>query len=169
VTTEHEAILKDWRKNSAKHEGRNFRFLRSLKLVPDPERIDALARELHEEAFRKIDCTRCASCCKSMTVAVSGADIDRIAGHLRLTREAFIADYLEVDEEEGGYRMKSIPCPFLHEDRCTIYQVRPATCAGFPHTLEKGFIHRTYLHSANTRECPAVYYIVEEMRDRLRK
>src|SRR5262249_19776126 len=46
---DHDAILREWRENSARDEDANFRFLRSLKLVSDPERIDSLARELHQE------------------------------------------------------------------------------------------------------------------------
>ena len=55
-----------------------------------------------------------------------GFDIGRIAGHLGLTKEVFAATYLEADPEDGGQRMKSMPCPLLGEDdRCTIYEVRP--------------------------------------------
>ena len=83
---------------------------------------------------------------------------------------AFVAAYLEPDPEEGGYRTKAVPCPFLGEDdRCTIYAVRPQACRGFPHTDKEGFIWRTSLHTANTLSCPAVYFIVKRLRQRLRR
>jgi len=170
MSPDHDMILRDWQENAARDDDVNFRFLRSLKMVSDPERVDALAHALHEEAFGHIDCTRCANCCKTMTPAVSAEDIDRIAGHLAMSREAFITAYLVVDEDEGGYRMKAAPCPFLGaDDRCTIYAVRPDDCRQFPHTHKEGFIWRTYLHSANAQSCPAVYYIVKRMRQRLRR
>jgi Fe-S-cluster containining protein len=166
----HDAILRDWKENAAGQDDSNFRFLRSLKMVPNPERIDRLAAGLHEEAFERIDCTRCAHCCKTMRPAVSTADIQRIAAHLTLTRKAFIETYLASNEDETGYRMNAAPCPFLGaDDHCTIYEVRPRTCREFPHTDKKDFTSRTYLHAGNAQNCPAVYYIVKKMRQLLRR
>ena len=170
MPTEHDAILRDWRENASRNDDANFRFLRSLTMVSDPDRVDALARELHEEAFARIDCTRCANCCKTMPPAVSAEDVERIAGHLGVSREAFVADFLVADEEEGGYRIKAAPCPFLSDDdRCTIYAVRPRVCREFPHTDKEPFACRAYLHAANARSCPAVYYIIRRMRERMRR
>jgi Fe-S-cluster containining protein len=167
---EHDAILRDWKAKAARNDEVNFRFLRSLKLVTDPERIDILAAELHAEAFRRIDCTRCANCCKTMPPGVRKDDIEVIAGHLGLSREQFIETYLVVDPVEGGYQMNATPCPFLGEDdRCTIYGVRPKDCRQFPHTNQEDFTARTYQHSANTQTCPAVFWIVEKMRHRRRR
>jgi Fe-S-cluster containining protein len=165
---DHDAIQQDWKENAAKHERANFRFLRSLKMVAHPERIDALAADLHTEAFEQIDCTRCAICCKTMPPGVSADDLGVIAGHLGLSREAFIETYLVIDPDEAGCLMKATPCPFLGEDdRCTIYDLRPEACRQFPHTDKKYFTSRAYQHASNTQTCPAVYYIVEEMRQRL--
>jgi Fe-S-cluster containining protein len=167
---DHDAILQDWRENAARDEDANFRFLRSLKMVADEDRIDTLARELHDDAFNRIDCTRCANCCKTMPPGLTGQDIERIAGHLGLSEEAFTAAYLVANPEEGGYHMKETPCPFLgKDDRCTIYAIRPEACRDFPHTDKEGFTWRTYLHAANTLSCPAVYYIVKRMRTRSRQ
>jgi len=166
---DHDALLRDWQENAEKDEDTNLRFLRSLKMVSDPDRVDAAARQLHEDTFGRIDCTRCANCCKTMSPGVSDEDSERIADHLNMTREAFTAAYLVADREKGGYRMRTLPCPFLGEDdRCTIYAIRPAACREFPHTDKEGFIWRTYLHAANTRSCPAVYHIVKRMRQRRR-
>jgi Fe-S-cluster containining protein len=168
--SDHDAILNDWRKNAEKHDEENFRFLRSLKMVRHPDRVDAEAQELHEEAFRRIDCVRCANCCKTMRAVLKDEEIEPIASHVGLAREAFIAEYLEPDPEEGGYRIRAMPCPFLDaDDRCTIYEVRPMTCREFPHTDKEGFSTRPHLLSSNALTCPAVYYIIEQMRRRRRR
>ncbi|MBI3408601.1 MAG: YkgJ family cysteine cluster protein [Planctomycetes bacterium] len=164
---QHDDILRDWRENAARNEDRNFRFLRSLRMAPSERRVDALAGALHQEAFAAIDCTRCANCCKTMKPALIEADLKRISRHLKLSREAFISTYLETDPEEGGYRMRALPCPFLAGDgRCSIYEHRPKACREFPHTDKKGFSWRTYMHADNTLSCPGVYRIVQEMRIR---
>jgi Fe-S-cluster containining protein len=163
---DHDRMLQSWRRNAARDDDANFRFLRSLKIVSHPGRIDALAGELHAQVFAKIDCTRCANCCKTMQPTFTDEDITRIAAHLGLSREAFVAEYLETDPV--SYRTKATPCPFLGgDDRCTIYGVRPQACREFPHTDKAGFTSRVYLHSTNTLSCPAAYHVVQGLRRRL--
>lgn len=165
----HDRMLQSWRENAGRDKDANFRFLRSLKVVSNPDRIDALASQLHEEVFSRIDCTRCANCCKTIQPSFAVEDIARIAAHLGMSEENFISDYLEIDREEGDHRTKTTPCPFLNKDnRCTIYEVRPQACRGFPHTDKEGFARRVYLHTANTLSCPAAYHIITGLRQRLR-
>jgi len=52
-------ILADWQLNAVKNEDRNFRFLTNLKHKNNQKRIDRTAKELHNEAFEKIDCLQC--------------------------------------------------------------------------------------------------------------
>jgi Fe-S-cluster containining protein len=170
MSLDHDAILRDWEQHAEADDERTFRFLRGLKLVSDPERLDTLARERHEEAFGLIDCTRCANCCKTMEAGVTAEDAERIAQHLGVSRETFVAKYLKRDELNEEDVIKSLPCPFLGaDDRCTIYQVRPQSCREYPHTNKEGFTTRTYLHTENARNCPAVYYIVQQLRRRGRR
>lgn len=166
---DHDALLRDWRKNAARKEESNFRFLRSLKMVPNPDRVDALARELHDDAFARIDCVRCANCCKTMQPGFTAEDIARIAGYLGMNPEEFVAAYLEVNEW-GERQTRTTPCPFLGtDDHCGIYEVRPKSCREFPHTDKEGFASRSYQHTANTVTCPAVYHIVEGLRRQRRE
>lgn len=46
---------------------------------------------------------------------------------------------------------------------CTIYEVRPTDCAGFPHQQKKlkGYMH---VHRQNVELCPATYKMVEKMK-----
>jgi Fe-S-cluster containining protein len=170
MATDHETLLNDWKQNAAKQEETNLRFLRSLKMVRDPDQIDDLARKFHHDAFSAIDCTRCANCCKTMKPALTEEHINRIAAKLGLARQALIAAYLEPGSENRGYVTKVAPCPFLGGDgRCTIYEIRPLSCREFPHTDKEGFNCRAYLHSANALSCPATYYIVKRMRQTLRR
>jgi len=167
---DHDRMLQSWRENAERTDDSNFRFLHSLKMVSDPDRIDTLAGKLHEDVFSKIDCTRCANCCKTINPGFTDQDIARIAAHLGVSVEDFIEGYLEIDPIGGEYQTRETPCPFLgRDDRCTIYEVRPEGCRGFPHTDKKGFTQRIYGHSGNTLSCPAVYHIVRGLRRRLRR
>jgi uncharacterized protein len=164
---DHDSIVEDWQKHAKKNDAKNFRFLLSLKVRDYGFDPDEVAAELHEQAFESLDCTRCANCCKTMTVILDQSDIDRIAEHLGMTTQSFIETYLELNEEEQLYKIRQTPCPFLGSDnRCTIYSVRPACCREYPHTDKEGFASRKYLHANNSQQCPATFWIVEQMRAR---
>ena len=163
----HDAVIEDWRQNAERHDEENFEFLHSMKhreygFVPDE-----LAGELHEQAFQIVDCTRCANCCKTMDINFDDEDIERIAGHLNMPTAEFIETYLEADDEDGTYKARQKPCPFLgDDDRCTIYEVRPTVCREYPHTDKEGFTFRAMGVASNSLVCPAVFWIVEQMKQR---
>jgi uncharacterized protein len=165
----HDALVADWKANAKKHDEKNYLFLRSLKQKSE-KKVDRIALELHQEAFSIVDCTKCANCCRTMRIVVTDQDIPRIARHLEMGRDEFIAAYLERDEEDGGYRMKTTPCPFLgDDDKCKIYDVRPEKCRGYPFTDKVDFTFMSITHANNAVVCPAVFYIVEQMKRRLRR
>lgn len=163
----HDALVAAWQENAKDHDDQNYEFLRSLKMRP-PKKVDRIALEVHQEAFSIVDCTKCANCCKTLHPIVSDEDIARIAKHLGMAENDFIASYLERDEEEGGYRIKRSPCPFLGDDNlCRIYDVRPEKCRGYPFTDKGDFVFRTITHANNALVCPAVFYLVEQMQRRM--
>lgn len=135
----HDDLVADWKANAEKHDDKNYWCLRSLK-QRSFKKVDRIALELHQEAFSIVDCTRCANCCRTLRPVFTDQDIERIAGHLGMAREEFMATYLEPGEEEGSYRIKTSPCPFLGADsKCTIYDVRPEKCRGYPFTDKQDF------------------------------
>jgi Fe-S-cluster containining protein len=163
----HDALVADWRENARDHDHENYLFLRGLKRRPG-RNVDRIALELHEEAFSVVDCTKCANCCRTLRVVVTDEDVLRIAGHLNMTDDEFITAYLERDEEGGHYCTKATPCPFLGADsRCTIYGVRPEKCRGYPFTDKPDFASSTITHANNALVCPAVFYLVEQMKKRM--
>ena len=161
---EMDAIINDWKQNAERHDDRNFKFLRSLKMKSE-RAVDRAARRLHEEAFSIIDCLQCGNCCKTVSPTLTPEDIARIAAHLGMDAVAFTTEYVTESEDGDLMEPKSLPCPFLAGDnRCTIYEVRPTSCAEYPHTDKPEFATRSYMHSGNALQCPAVFYIIEEMR-----
>jgi uncharacterized protein len=163
----HDALVADWQEYAKKHDDENYLFLRSLK-QRSFKKVDRIALELHQEAFSIVDCTKCANCCRTLRIVVTDEDIPRIAGHLGMTTDKFIATYLERNEEDGSYRIKKTPCPFLGADsKCTIYAVRPEKCQGYPFTDKPDFPFSTINHANNALACPAAFYLVEQMKRRL--
>jgi hypothetical protein len=163
---DHDILMEDWRRNAKSHDNENYQFLRSLKFRDYGFDPDELAGELHELAFQIVDCTRCANCCKALGIRVSTSDAERIAEHLSMATDAFVEAYLATDEDRHR-KFRQQPCRFLDEDnRCTIYDVRPTDCREYPHTDKEGFTFRTMGHASRALTCPAVFWIVEQMRSR---
>ena len=118
--------------------------------------VDKKIHQLHQEAFAKIDCLECANCCKTTGPLFTNKDINSIAGHLKLTPNAFVNKYLRIDED-NDYVLQSVPCPFLGNDNyCSIYEVRPKACREYPHTDRVNQIGILKLTEKNVSICPAV-------------
>ena len=162
---DHDSVVRDWEKNAERNDDENYQFLRSMKFRDYGFEPDELAGELHRQAFQIVDCTRCANCCKTTETKFDEEDVARIAGHLNLSVNDFIETYLERAPEDPPYKTRQTPCPFLGEDnRCTIYDVRPVVCREYPHTDKEGLVFRTIGVANNTLVCPAVFWIVEQMK-----
>jgi len=154
-----EDILRNWEKKSAEKAKLYARFLQK----PDKNEVLKQLPDLHEEAFSKIDCLKCANCCKNYSPRFKTPDIKRISRVLKMKEGDFIETYLSLDTE-GDYVVKSTPCPFLGSDNyCSIYEDRPSDCRRFPYTDEDVFFKRPKITLKNASFCPAVYYVLEKL------
>lgn len=159
-------LLADWMANAENHAARNRAFLHGLDRRKD-KAIDRAARRLHRAAFQAIDCTRCANCCRTILPTFTQAEIHEIATYLGVPWEALLAAHLTRSSSDDRLRTRGVPCPFLgRDDRCSIYEVRPASCSDFPHTNRSRFAAAAECHAENARDCPAVFYVIEQMRER---
>ena len=105
------------------------------KIVKDPPKgLDKLTVTLEKEVWKEIDCLSCANCCRTMSPTFTKTDIKRISKHFSLTPLAFSKKWLKKDRA-GDILNKTTPCQFLNMDdnKCSIYEIRPADCSGFPH------------------------------------
>lgn len=161
-----QSLLQHWERNARGHEDFNWAFLCSLSNRLE-KAVDRTARRLHREAFAIIDCTRCAHCCKTMIPIFFEDEAREVARHLGMKHEEFLASYLVASGDGERLKLRGTPCPFLRADnRCTIYEVRPTSCRAFPHTNRAGFAAWAQFHLENAIYCPAVFYVIEQMRAR---
>jgi Fe-S-cluster containining protein len=131
-----------------------------------PKFIDELFEDLHDKAFKKIDCLTCANCCKTTSPIFRDVDIKRIAKRFRINEMQFISTYLRMDEDRD-YVLKKSPCAFLGADnKCDIYEDRPLACREYPHTNRKNMFQILDLTLKNTEICPAVAQIVEQINEK---
>ena len=159
-------VIKNLPSEAAKKRNENKKFFKRLKNRP-PKNLDYTMKELHEEAFSRIDCLMCANCCKTTGPLFTNADIERLSKHFRMKPSLFMEKYLKVDEE-NDHVLQQLPCVFLGADNhCSIYDVRPKACREFPHTDRKKFHQISDLTLKNVAICPAAFEIVEAMKKRL--
>lgn len=149
-------------------EDENFRFRQFLKnrCKLDPDQIDERVFETTRRVWAGIDCTTCANCCREVRPTFSDEDIDRISRRLEMARDQFIRAYLEPsdDADDNLCQTRTLPCPFLKDNLCSIYEDRPADCEGYPYLYKPGFTGRTWGMLDRTYTCPIVYTVIEELK-----
>lgn len=146
------------------HENVTFRtWLKSA----DDDRIDRIVHKLNEEVSSQIDCCACANCCRSSYVEVREKDIRRLTEALGKTRAAVIREHLDFNVEEKSYWLKGLPCKFLTDSKCSIYEARPDDCRSFPHLHKKDFTYRLLGVLENCSVCPIVYNVYEQLKERV--
>jgi len=78
-------------------------------------------------------CRRCGTCCRSMILEINGLDLLREPRWRPFISEYRDFDYTDWESEPGEvlFLVREGPCPFLRDNRCTIYKQRPDMCVAF--------------------------------------
>ncbi len=150
------------------HQKKFKRYLGKIEKNP-PRDLDIIAASIDAEVWKEVDCLSCANCCKKMTPTFKAADIKRIAAHFEISPLEFRGKWLKFEKSDGDWVNKTQPCQFLNHttNMCSIYEVRPADCAGFPYLKKKKMSEYIHVHQQNIEYCPATYMMVEKMMERI--
>lgn len=147
----------------AKEKGEeNDYFLLSLRGW-DSLVLDALAHEINATVSAVIDCTLCGNCCRSLVINVTQEEVGLLAEHLHLPEAAAKEKYIE-ESQQGNCFINTIPCHFLADNKCTIYEARFRECRDFPHLHKPGFKARLAGTLMHYGRCPIIYNVIEEMK-----
>lgn len=160
--------LSSLKKQYKKHKKEFRKFIDDLESSVH-EGVQEAAEEADQEVWKEVDCLKCANCCKKMTPTLHAADKKRIASYLRMSVPAFTKKYLLYSKEDKDWRMQLQPCVFLdlETNKCSIYEVRPDDCRGFPHLTKSPLQDYVYIHKQNIKYCPATFLWVEKMMDKI--
>lgn len=156
--------LRKHKKNFVRNKKYFRSFITRIENKP-PGNLETLSEKLDREVWKQADCMSCANCCKVMSPTYTFRDIKRIAAHLGMRPKDFKEKWLYFDKKEKDWMNKSTPCQFLElkTNRCTIYEIRPADCASFPHLVKKPITDYMHVHKQNIEYCPATMVFVEKM------
>jgi Fe-S-cluster containining protein len=152
-------------KQIVKHQKRRIRIFLSRLEKKQPKGLEQIKLEADKQVWKEINCLDCANCCKTMSPTYTKKDMRRISKHLGMSEKAFREKWLYKDKT-GDWMNKKQPCQFLDlkTNMCSIYEVRPRDCAGFPHHTKKK-MNADYMHmfKQNIEFCPATYSLVEKI------
>ncbi len=146
----------------------NFKFRHFLKHHPSlaSEEIDKVVFQIAEQVWKRVDCTACGNCCREVATTMNEKEVGRLAMHLRVSNEEFTSKYLEPAEpsDENPWVTRKQPCPFLKDNRCTVYDSRPSNCRDYPYLHKPDFTARTLSMLGRLSECPAAFEVWEELK-----
>jgi uncharacterized protein len=143
-------------------EEENEAFRRYLELQ-DADLIDTIVQTLNDKIAPQIDCTQCGNCCKSLMINVTENEATNVAAALQQTIETFKANYIE-ESLQGKLIINTVPCVFLHQNKCTIYQDRFNECREFPHLHKPHFIKRLFGILYSYQICPITFNVIESLK-----
>ncbi|MES2778489.1 MAG: YkgJ family cysteine cluster protein [Bacteroidota bacterium] len=138
----------------------NIFFKKFLRGVASNE-VDERIHRLSETVSAQVDCLQCANCCKKLEPGLEANEIETLATLKQQAIELFKQEYVAYDGE--ALYLKTKPCMFLNDCSCTIYEHRPAACAGYPHLNQTDMKFRRTLWE-NYSICPIVFNVVEELK-----
>lgn len=157
--------LRQFAKQVKDNKSKLRRFLTKIETVR-PRGLDQLTPVIEQQVWAEVDCLTCANCCKKMSPTFNKKDLERISAYLGMSVEAFKEKWLYYDKKDGDWMNVKQPCQFLDKqtNMCSIYEVRPADCAGFPHLTKKKMADYVHVHKQNIEYCPATYKMVEKLK-----
>jgi len=130
------------------------------------EEVDRLVSQISDRVWKVVDCTTCGNCCRKVSPMFDKKDVERLARHLGTTESEFVAKHLLPAEsgEDFPWIMRERPCPFLRENRCSVYDQRPDSCRCYPYLDKPDFVYRTLSMMERLYDCPAVFEVWEQLK-----
>lgn len=147
---------------SSAKEAENISFQEYIRSFNSQE-LDHIVHSLNKKIEAQIDCTKCGNCCKTLLINVNEERANNLAAHLQLNREEFDSNFLEKGSK-AMMLINKIPCHFLNENKCTIYEHRFDGCREFPALHLPKFKERLFTVFMHYNRCPIVFNVVEGLK-----
>jgi uncharacterized protein len=96
-------------------------------------------------------------------ITVSEPEADLLSTKLKISRTAFDELYLEKGMH-GLNIINTIPCHFLNDNKCTVYEHRFEGCREFPALHLPHFNKRLFTHFMHYGRCPIIFNVIEQLK-----
>lgn len=128
--------------------------------------FDEIANPIVVKVTDEIDCTLCGNCCRKQEPGVTEDEMRKLADASDCSLNDFKDKYIAWDKDGVSF-MATKPCLFLHENKCTVYSIRPNSCADYPGLHRKALKWRWKQVMYNYSICPIVVKFVEELNQKI--
>lgn len=125
--------------------------------------LDSIVQSLNEKIQPLIDCQQCGNCCKTLMIVVTESEANRVSQTLEMERTDFDSQYLEKGMHDLMI-MNQMPCHFLSDNSCRIYEHRFEGCREFPALDIPGFQKRIFTHFMHYDRCPIIFNVLEQLK-----
>jgi Fe-S-cluster containining protein len=142
----------------------NWELKETLASYGDGKHIDKIAHKIAKEVADKIDCTKCANCCRVMSPQITSTEVETILEVYEGDENTFFKTLKPIGHD---FEFCSRPCQFLEEDRCKVYSHRPYDCESYPHLHQPNFIEGMDGFIENYGVCPIVFNTLNRLRDEI--
>ena len=136
-------------------------FKTQVKTIP-VSKFDEMAHPVVEKITASVDCKKCGNCCRHQEPGVSNEEIEVLAVKKNITVEDFKDKFIAWDKDVSFLCIK--PCTFLNGNECSVYALRPNSCADFPGLHRPGLKWRMKQVEENYSICPIVFNLVEKLK-----
>ena len=150
------------KKQAEVNEEENDAFRLYLKGL-DSDGLDKKVHEINNFVTSQIDCKACGACCRQLMINVTEEEKIAVANHLNISPLQFKDKYLE-ESLQGKLIINTIPCHFLSDSKCSIYENRFTECRAFPHLHESNFKGRLFGTLVHYAMCPIIYNVIEQLK-----
>jgi len=127
------------------------------------EIVDNAVQLLDADITPQIDCRSCGNCCKSLMIVVEEKEADDLADFLQQSRADFDDQYVEKGSN-GMMLMNAIPCSFLNNNSCSVYEHRFAGCREFPALHLPQIKDRLFTVFMHYERCPIIFNVMEQLK-----
>ena len=125
--------------------------------------IDKIVYDLNEYIAPAVDCTQCGNCCKTLMIQVESQEIDVLSSAMKVTQSQFEKMYIERGNS-GIMLINAMPCHFLSENKCSVYEHRFSSCREFPALHLPMFISRLFTTFMHYDRCPIIFNVIEALK-----
>jgi len=160
--------LSEIEKQSLSMESRNWDFLSFLRDIGESAELDKLFISIMSQLEDAIECTQCGNCCRHNIPVLDKKDIERVSVRLQLSNDEFTAQYLHKFTGKDLYIMNRIPCPFLKDNVCSVYEERFESCRVYPQLLSYNNVVNAGNLIKNTGICPIIFNFYENLKEKLK-
>jgi uncharacterized protein len=149
-------------KLAEENEIENDQFVHELQSV-NKYWIEEQVTQLNATIEPLINCTTCGNCCKTLMINVEVDEVAVASDFIGLNVQDFKTKYVE-EGSSGRVIINAIPCHFLSNDKCTIYEARFSGCKEFPGLHLPNLKARLFTVMMHYNRCPIIFNVIENLK-----